>query len=173
MTTPDSRLRGNNNKKKKNSGFSLIELLVALAVFSIVIITAIGIFTVVINGHRKISSQQAVIESGRFLLEFVSKEVRFSEVFSTSGATTTVSIQNSEGESISYSFDNVQGILSRNGIALNNENIRIDGQFYVSGNEGAFRPLVSVIMKVSDRRAGMPFDTSANLQTSVSPRRSF
>lgn len=165
-------------KFHNQKGFTLIELLVALAVFVIVIATATGIFNLVISSHRKISSQQEVMETGRFLLEYISKEVRFSRVNNSDGAATQLSVRNSTNEELTYTIDNsakqitktVGGITS----VLNDENMEVRGQFYVSRFGSAIaHPLVTVILEISDKRTRKEYDTVVTLQTSVSPRTAY
>lgn len=167
-----------NDIKNKESGFSLAELLVAMAVFVIVIVTAVNTFSMVLASHRKISSQQEVIENGRFLLESMLKEIRFSKIYNDDGASLTLDIQNQEGEDVRFVFDagakSLTKVLSGGSVSLGNNNIEITGQFYVSRVSDEIgevpHPLVTIIMKLEDGRTKQEFDSTISLQTSISPR---
>ena len=94
-------------KNKNGAGFTLIELIVALAVFSSVVLSISGIFISVINSQRKILSIQNTQEAGRYLLESMIKEVRMSIINSSSAdGVFTLNITNSKGETLDYIFDN-------------------------------------------------------------------
>lgn len=66
------------NKKIKNSGFSLIELLVALAVFTLIIggVTLFSIRT--IQAHTRSRAMQTAIENAQFAIEGLNKRIRTS-----------------------------------------------------------------------------------------------
>ena len=165
-------------QKFRQSGFSLIELLVALAVFVVVVVTAGNIFSLVIVSHRKISSQQETLETGRFLLESISKEIRFSRIYNADGASLQLNIRNQDNVDVTYTFNNGDGQISRtasgNTSFLNNPNMTITGQFVVSRSGTAIaHPLVTIILRVADNRAKIEFNTSVSLQTSVSPRSAY
>ncbi len=57
-------------------GFTLIEAVVATAVFAFVISSIIGVYLSVLKLDRKARAQRAVYDNGRFIMEFLSKEVR-------------------------------------------------------------------------------------------------
>jgi len=170
-----------NKKQSKQAGFSLLELLVALAVFVIVVVTATNTFTLVAASHRKISSQQEVIENGRFLLESIAKEIRFSQIYNDDGAALILSTKNQDGDDVTFTFDNGSKSLTKTApggtVTLNNDNVNILGQFYVSrvsAESGEVpHPLVTIMLKIDDKRSGQAFDSSVSLQTSISPRSAY
>ncbi len=65
---------------KNEKGVSLIELMVAMALFSILILSATGIFKMVVDGQRNAISAQNVQENMRYALEKISKEIRMAGV---------------------------------------------------------------------------------------------
>ncbi len=166
------------NSKRGQSGFSLIELIVALAVFVVVVVTANGIFSLSIVSHRKISSQQETLETGRFLLESISKEVRFSRIYNSDGASLQLSVRNQDGEDITYTFDNgnkqISKIVGGGTVVLNDPNMAVAGQFMVSRSGTAIaHPLVTIIMQVADKRGKTELNSVVSLQTSISPRTAY
>ncbi len=58
------------------SGFSLIELLVALTIFSVVVTMATGTLLVLINANLKAQNVQAVINNVTFALDSMTRELR-------------------------------------------------------------------------------------------------
>lgn len=68
---------------KKNyqhkSGFSLIEVLVATALFAIILTAALNIFKLVIDSQRAAIATQNVEESLKYFLEVTAKEIRMAK----------------------------------------------------------------------------------------------
>jgi prepilin-type N-terminal cleavage/methylation domain-containing protein len=58
------------------SGFSLLELIIAVALFSLTIIMAAGIFQTVTNSQREAVASQEMQENTRYSMEKMSKELR-------------------------------------------------------------------------------------------------
>lgn len=58
------------------TGFSLIEILVSMTIFTMTLIAATSILQAVINGQRNAISSQNIQENIRYTLEVISKEVR-------------------------------------------------------------------------------------------------
>lgn len=71
----------NFNKKinQQNSGFTLIEILVSLAILSIVMVIAIGLLVTVNSGVRQTRSQRRVMDNLNFAMEHMSRAIIFSK----------------------------------------------------------------------------------------------
>lgn len=67
------------NRKKKQAGFSLIEVLVSTVLFIMILLSASGIFRIVIESQRRAISSQNVQENLKYFLEVVSKEIRMAK----------------------------------------------------------------------------------------------
>ncbi|MDD4271921.1 MAG: prepilin-type N-terminal cleavage/methylation domain-containing protein [Patescibacteria group bacterium] len=67
-------------KFKAEKGVSLLELIVAVAIFSVLMLVATGIFKMVIDGQRSSISAQNVQESMRYAMEKISKEIRMAGI---------------------------------------------------------------------------------------------
>lgn len=74
-------LMKNQNSKFKiqKLGFTLIEMLVAMATFSIIIIVAIGLFTSSIKSQRQILARQQVLDQTSYALEYISRAMRMAK----------------------------------------------------------------------------------------------
>ncbi len=82
------------NKTHKNrAGFTIIELIVAVGLFTFVVIYAIGITISVTRAERKSSDIQAVQDNIRFSLELMTKEMRTGSEFNLSTNCVAVSGQ--------------------------------------------------------------------------------
>ena len=62
--------------KFSNKGFTLIELIVVMAVFLLIIGVAVGIFISVVQNQRKILSEQELINQASYAVEHMSKALR-------------------------------------------------------------------------------------------------
>lgn len=63
-------------KKDNLAAFSLMEVIVSVALFSIIIISMTGIFKMVISAQRGAIATQNVQESLKYFLEVINKEIR-------------------------------------------------------------------------------------------------
>ena len=61
---------------QKNKGFSLIEIMVSLAVFSIVVLVAAGALLSIIDGSRKTQALKSVVNNLNFALEDMTRNLR-------------------------------------------------------------------------------------------------
>lgn len=122
----------NTNKTKANEankltkleakrGFSLIELIVGMGIFSVISIVAISSFLLSVRAHRIILAEKEVSESVNFALEFMSRQMRVAQKFDGSVAcsgltpgetfynhidTTEVRFVNSQDKCIRFFLDN-------------------------------------------------------------------
>lgn len=157
------------NKK----GFTLIELIVAVALFVIVISIVISLFTTGLMGYRKVMAIQNVQENGLFLLEFIAKEIRMSTVNSNPNIY-TLKITRPNGESITYSFTG--GAINRTSPSasgpINSPEVSVSGRFYTLGigTGDNQQPRVSIVMKVESTSAKVEEKSEINIQATLSPR---
>ncbi|MEJ0021802.1 MAG: type II secretion system protein [Candidatus Doudnabacteria bacterium] len=76
---------------KSQSAFTLIETVVATAVFAFVVTSILGVYISTIQLDRKSRAQRAVAQDARFIMEFLAKEVRNGTINYPSYASSTVS----------------------------------------------------------------------------------
>lgn len=84
---------------KKLRGFTLIEILLALGIFSVASIVAIGAVVVLLGSYNKTQSTQVLVDSLNFAVESMTREVRFGENYSSNGTSIEVDF---EGDRITY-----------------------------------------------------------------------
>ncbi len=161
---------GSNNNYSK-SGFTLMELLVASAVFSLVIIIAVGLLTAAIRNQRKSIAIQNVQDNGRYLIGFMAKEIRMSEFNVSDGEGATLTIIHPVNGNIIYVFTGTQ--LLRNGEPINSNQVEVDGRFYVDGKAAGDdeQPRVTIVMKVETTGIKTEERSEINLQTTLSQRK--
>ncbi|HRY82360.1 MAG TPA: prepilin-type N-terminal cleavage/methylation domain-containing protein [Candidatus Moranbacteria bacterium] len=101
-----TKLKKLNNKKHK--GFSLLEMLISIFIFSLIIITSVSIFAASASARQKSRKIQKNMEDARTALDLMAKNMRMSTELNTSNGTdedTTIYMNNSSQGCISYKFE--------------------------------------------------------------------
>ncbi len=81
-------------EKLKSSGFTLVEILVAMAIFSIVTGVAIGVFATAMKLQRKILAEQQVLDQTSYALEYMSRAIRMAKKDLTGSCLTSAGAKN-------------------------------------------------------------------------------
>jgi prepilin-type N-terminal cleavage/methylation domain-containing protein len=66
---------------KKNSGFTLVEIMVALGIFAIVAVVAVGAFMKIIDANKKSQTLKTAINNINFALESLTREMRVGSMY--------------------------------------------------------------------------------------------
>ena len=64
------------NTPRAHHGFTLVEMLVALALFSVVITIAVGALLMLISSNQRLQSEQSVMTNLSFALDSMTREIR-------------------------------------------------------------------------------------------------
>jgi len=70
---------GNNLKRKK--GFTLIEILVVLALFTVLGMVIMDVFLLSLRSQRQVSARQKSLVSLRYVMETISRQIRTSQIY--------------------------------------------------------------------------------------------
>lgn len=96
----------NNKKNKNHSGFSLLEMLISLFIFSLVIITSVSIFARVASTRQKTRNIQKNMEDARTALDLMAKNMRMSKELGPNGSGGEIHmLNNSQKVCVSYKFE--------------------------------------------------------------------
>ncbi len=188
-------------KNKKNyAGFSLMEMIVAIFVFSIVMTTVMAVFVNVSTSRKKIKAIQKDVEDARFGMELMAKSLRMSSVVKCDegasvcdGLSTTHELRvfdYSQDKCVRYRLDTINhnhlqsSAISATGLA--DCDSKVDGDFTFSnmtgGNVGSLNfaainsdttkfGKVTIAMKVCYKgQCTGNSGDTANIQTTVSLR---
>lgn len=186
-------------KIKKNRGFTLIELIVAISVFTFIMFISTGSILSIIDANRKSQSLRAVMDNLNYTLESMTRTIRFGTNYHCDITQGTVSnpsdcpvgtganslaVLGPGGVQVRYRYDAANSAIERstdNGatyIDLTSANVTITSiNFRVYGSasyttEGAgahYQP--QVIIVISGYSGAKPTSrTSFTLQTTVSQR---
>lgn len=100
----------NFGKNKKNApvgrkGFSLMEMIVAIFIFSLVMTTVTSIFVQAFNARKKAKEIQVNIENARYAMELMAKSLRMSSVVDDSVSSSILIYDYSQKKCIRYYYD--------------------------------------------------------------------
>ena len=148
---------------KKKDGLTLIEMLVAIFVFSITIAASMAVAATYLKSSYAIKKYQENSEELSSALNYISKDIRMSNTLSDSsgnGINASINLTpNSESASVSYAFDNSQNILSKEGNPIISN---IGGYFYIK-NYSAIPSITIVIWKKNF--PGFPVQTTVSMRS--------
>lgn len=179
------------NKLRKESaggvnekGATLIELLAAVLIFSIVILSVIGILISAIKANNRIIAKQENIDSARYSMEFMVKELRMAKsIVQKNGVFSDISFLNSADQTVRYHLDAADKKIIRNdGTATGDQPISSDNLDVSSLNffindwdltvipvETRQSPFITISIRTNGK-TGVARDEIVDLQSSVSPR---
>lgn len=115
-------------RNKKLKGFSFIEVMVAVFIFSLIMTIVVAVFANVIKNQRLSKKIQTNLENIRFAQEYIAKNIRMSTVDGTygSGAESEVFIFNhSQSKCIRYRFAN--NTIEESSVSISNRTAGFDG----------------------------------------------
>lgn len=177
---------GRKTKNMSGDGFTLLEMLVSIGIFSVLVVAAIDITLGISNAQLKTASLQAIQDNIRFGLELVTKEMRTGTNYNLSSfcapAGSEISFTTSVGEQRIYYLDTARKAIMRlkdsincaNSIQFTAEEVSVDiltirlrGQ--TSGPSDG-QPTATLALKISSSEPKFGGETSMNLQTTVVQR---
>lgn len=179
------------NKKKSNSGVTLVEMLITGVVFSIIFGVAIGTFTSVVRIQKYNLSQQQLLDQSSYAIEYIARALRMAKKDETNlcgnGAVsyavkdggTRIEFLNYKDQCQEFFLDTSWGYymirVERPDFSFNPElnsykYIVNDLTFVVSGDNPGdnLQPRVTIFIDIQDRE--LPDGPRLKLQTTVSQR---
>ena len=159
----------------RRAGFTLVELLVAMTLFSVVIAVATGGFIRALRTQRQLVSFASANSNLSLVLEQMAREIRVGRDFQQ-GSETSLGFTNGRGEAVTYAYDRDAEAIERTvgegrPQPLTSENVAIkDLRFLLQfPGEDAYPARVTVDAAVSPREIGVS-SAVVHIQTTVSAR---
>jgi len=163
---------------KNSRGVTLLELLVAIAIFAVVITLVVTLFTTALKGQRRAVALQNVQDNARFLLDFMVKELRMSTI--NSASQDSLDITRSDGVEVTYLFSGgdlqrtVAGDAASSG-TINSQEVIVTGNFFVTGITGGpggdnLQPKITIVLKVETSGEKGEEKAAINVQATLSQR---
>lgn len=154
---------------KASSGFTLIEVMVSVGIFSIVMLVALGAVLAIVGANRKAQAVSSIINNLNFALEGMMRDLRTGTNYSGSGSSMSFDSTQS-GANVTYALSD--GHITRNGEEITADEVKVDSmEFYVVGESKTDVRQAKVLIVIKGQ-AGVNKDlTNFNIQTMVSQRK--
>ena len=170
-------IKNSKSKIQDRRGFTLIELIIAIAVFSTVVSIAVGGFVRALRTQRQVVGLLSANSNASLVMEQMARELRTGYGFcptSVPCSASELSFHSAAGDMVRYRL--TDGVLERGvndvfePLTASNVSVR-HLVFSVSGNapDDSFPPRITIAMGVSSKELGVA-GTIVNLQTTVSAR---
>lgn len=181
-----------NLNKKRNKGFTLVELMASVSVFAIVMVISMGSIITIFDANKKTQTLRVVMDNLNFSIESMTRTIRFGTRYHcdvTQGITSeprdciagasSIMVLDSGGRSVSYRLTSNRITRSINGspeyyitssdVNITNLTFRVIGSTSYSTGSDTFQP--QVIITISGFSGTKPTSRSSfTLQTTVSQR---
>lgn len=160
-------------KDNKESGLTLIEVVVAIGIFGLVVSMAFGIFGLALTSQRRIIALKNIEDNTRFAIELMAREIRTGKDFN--GGIGSLSFMNAKSELIVYRLNNNTIEKSSDGgasyLPITGSEATIDYlNFYLTGQaaDDGLQPRITITIGATSQVNNQ----SANLriQTTISER---
>jgi len=182
----------NKDIDKYKKGFTLIEVLVSVAIFSLLIAGPTGFFISSLKGQKKALSSQELIDSTSYFLEYFSRAVRMAQKDSLSSCLTNsfvktnyeltegpgIKFMNYKGECQEIYLDAEEKILKEkrgvsDPISLTSSNLEVVSfQIRLSGETQSdnLQPKVTILLKMRGKSQAEDMRPEISIQTTISQR---
>lgn len=159
-------------------GFTIIEVLVASLIFSVIAIAVSSIFIQILGGQRRAFAAQKIQENGLFALETMSREIRVSKIENQESpdcSATSLTIEHPVNGTVTYAYNNSKIQRTVNGTVTNltSSNVTIARfNFCVTGSLATDQkqPRVTMLASIENNTTNNNNKFTFNLQTTVSSR---
>lgn len=169
---------------KINSGFTMVELLIAMALFVVLIGITSGVFIQSLRSQRNLTALIAADSNASLAIEQISREARTGLDFCVngnsgciidSGIYKNLIFTNAKNEKVKYELTGQSIMRSLNDgtpIPVTADNVNIQTlSFYLAGQQPGDKKNTKITLVLKVGSAGLPFSESViNLQTTITPR---
>jgi len=167
------------SSKFHEKGYTLIELMVSIGVFSIVVAMTSAMFVTSLKGQEKSYTSQNVADSARYAMEMMSREIRMGTGFSSDGTYLqfTSTMPHRDGQTVKFWLDAGSGqIMFDDDIAalpleaaITSLNVKVSSLSFLLDIVDHER--ITIVMRVESVGTKEDVKTTMDLQTTISPRR--
>lgn len=151
-----------NKIKKSTNGFTLVEMLIYMALLSVFIIVLSSMFLSLFDAKFESNTTTYIEQDNKYIFARMSYDIRRADIINSPQATVSASSKiqklslTSGSETIEYSLNNGNLILSVNGVAdiLNNSQIEVNDLNF-KRYSGSDNDLIEVIIKLNSKSAAV------------------
>ena len=160
------------NKNNNKAGFTIIETMIAVALFLIVVTIGMGSLLNTVSLQQKSQDMRSIMDNLSFIMEDMSRNLRTG--YSYNGGGTQISFTASSGSIWVYTITppNIFRSIGGQSVQLNPEEVKINGtsSFTIIGSNLGDNLQPFVTIKLVGKITYKGVDTPFSLQTSVSQR---
>ncbi len=177
------------NFQKDRNGFTLLEMIISIGIFSVLVVASLGVTLGVSNAQIKAANIQSTQDNIRFSLELITKEMRTGSEYVLSTFCSIpgqeINFITSSGEGRLYylsggAIERVKGSVPfsgsdcARGIPLMADEVAVERFRFVTGGTGAGsedgQSRVTISMSVRSKSLKDPLESRMNLETTVVQR---
>ncbi len=173
-------------RKEQKNGFSLIEMIIAMGIFTVVISVVAMVFSNSSSYQKRILAGQEVENNARYIAEFISRELRTAREINSSQASVSLNdfdfiFKNYRGESITYCLADASGacdaagefiarINGTNAQIINTSTVRMDNLRFITNEFSALPPQQKIITIFFTVKSADNPNIKLDMQTSITAR---
>lgn len=162
------------------TGFTLIELMVAVGVFSVAITASSGLFITSLRGQQRTYVVQNLADNARYAMEAMTKEMRMGSGFASAtcdgnNCSFISHMMHRDGKNVKFSYDSAaKKINFDDGVSelpITSANIEVTGlDFEIIGGSATSHERIVIVMQARVASNSPYTSVDITLQTTVSPR---
>ncbi|MBX4187901.1 MAG: prepilin-type N-terminal cleavage/methylation domain-containing protein [Candidatus Doudnabacteria bacterium] len=170
-------------RSHKQKGFTIIEAIVAASVFAIAIVSSLGVYIATLQLDQKSRAERDVLQNGRFIMEYLSKEIRNGSIDYANTTSSVLSIRNQQDEILTFFYSpsskSLQFTRDGSGTTLNSGNVKVSNfQFILNPttdpfdlvNDAHTQPHVTIILSLDSANSRVVDSAHIDLHTTVGVR---
>jgi len=181
------KLKTQNLKLQTKTGFTLLEMLIAVSLFALFITIVSATFMLIVSNQRRLNSQRIALQEARYALETIVREARLAQgdpdnpnnpPFSDPNGTSNlqINVSNNATKTITRDTSLGYGRILMNGQPLTSDQVNITslsferrGDPYNPSSPSQY--LLKIKITAQSRHVQFPEQTQVTLQTAVSSRK--
>lgn len=176
-------MKHNLHSMQDQRGFTIVELLVSVFIFSIIVIAVGGTFTRMLSIQHRGSGAQKVQENSMYALELMAREIRVSSITNQDNANCTanmLTIVHPVNGTVVYALApsgqiqrqaaGATTLITSKDVTYSRLNFCIDGTTVTSGNGDKKQARITIITQASSKGARTGETVTFDLQTTVVSR---
>jgi prepilin-type N-terminal cleavage/methylation domain-containing protein len=167
------KLQTNFQNKINKKGFTLVELLVSIALFSLVLVAVISAIVTVMDVNKKARTLSLIMNELNFSIENMNRSIKTGEIESSAGIRNNLTVLDQYGDTVTYSLDEGTIVKNVDGETLDvtSPEIQVDSLKFAIFNTDTYSQPFVVVSIQGNAKIGGRIQSDFNIQTSISQRK--